>query len=127
MNLLRALILAATLAGCATLERPFSDHLESAAIPMRDCATWFAALDAAVDGAGVRDAQEARIRGFPYLRVDRSLSALRERAASDAAAMHALALRLAALDYAARKAEIANLPDERLAALPLLVLSGLLR
>ena len=127
MNLLRALILAAALAGCATLERPFSDHLESAAVPVRDCAAWFAALDAAVDGAGVRDAQEARIRGFPYLRVDRSLSALRERAASDVAATHALALRLAALDYSARKAEIANLPDERLAALPVVVMTGLRR
>ncbi|HEV8096726.1 MAG TPA: hypothetical protein VGP71_13420 [Burkholderiales bacterium] len=127
MNLLSALILAAALAGCATLERPFSDHLESAAIPVRDCAAWFAALDAAVDGAGVRDAQDARIRGFPYLRVDRSLSALRERAASDVAATQAFALRLAALDYSARKAEIANLPDERLTALPVLLVPGLRR
>ena len=127
MNLLRALILAATLAGCATLERPFSDHLESAAVPVRDCAAWFAALDAAVEGAGVRDAQEARIRGFPYLRVDRSLSALRERAAGDVAATQAFALRLAALDYSARKAEIANLPDERVAALPVMVMSSLRR
>ena len=112
MKPLRALLLAASLAGCATLERPFSDHLESAAVSVRDCAAWFAALDEAVDGAGVRDAQEARIPGFPYLRVDRSLSALRDRAASDVPATQAFALRLAALDYSARKAEIANLPDD---------------
>src|SRR5258706_2856583 len=106
MKALRALALATALAGCATLERPFSDHLESAVLPVRDCAAWFAALDEAVEGAGVRDAQEARIAGFPYLRVDRSLSALTDRAGRDVPATQAFAIRLAALDYAARKAEI---------------------
>src|SRR5688572_5987717 len=102
MNLLRVLLLAA-LAGCATLERPFSDHLGSEAIAVRDCAAWFAGLDEAVDAAGVRDAQESRIAGFPYLRTNRFLSALKHRADTDAG-MHAFALRLAALDYDARKA-----------------------
>ncbi|MGH8673881.1 MAG: hypothetical protein ACREVG_06185 [Burkholderiales bacterium] len=124
MRVLRAMLVAAALAGCATLERPFGDHLESATIAVRDCAAWFAALDEAVDGSGVRDAQEARIPGFPYLRVNRTLSAIRDRAANDVPALQAFALRLAALDYSARKAEIANLPDERLAALPALVAPG---
>jgi hypothetical protein len=66
---------------------------------------------------GVRDAQETRIPGFPYLRVNRFLSAVKSRASSDAG-MQAFALRLAALDYDARKAEIANLPQERIEALP---------
>jgi hypothetical protein len=127
MNPLRALLLATALAGCTTLDRPFSDHLESAAVPVRDCAAWFAALDEAVDSAGVRDAQEARIPGFPYLRVDRPLSALKDRAGRDVPAMQAFALRLAALDYVARKAEIENLPDERLAALPVVLTPSLRR
>ena len=123
MNPFRALLVAVLLAGCATLERPFSDHLESASIPARDCAAWFAALDEAVDGAGVRDAQETRIPGFPYLRVNRFLSALKSRARSETE-MQAFALRLAALDYDARKAEIANLPQERIETLPAQVASG---
>ena len=123
MTRLLALIAAAALAGCATLERPFSDHLDSTAIPVRDCAEWFAALDRAVDDAGVRDAQETRIPGFPYLRANRFMSGIKERADTDAG-MQAFALRLAALDYEARKAEIANLHPEQLGALPALLASG---
>ena len=121
--LLRALLTASALAGCATLEEPFVDHLRSEAIPVRDCAAWYHALDEAIDTAGVRDAQEARVAGFPYLRANRFLSALKHRASTDAG-MQAFALRLAALDYDARKAEIANLPAERLATLPALVATG---
>ena len=84
MNLLRSMLVTVALAGCATLERPFSDHLGSEAIATRDCAAWFAALDEAVDSAGVRDAQEARIAGFPYLRANRFLGALKHRAGTDA-------------------------------------------
>lgn len=115
---------AAALAGCATLDAPFGEHLESPAAPVRACAAWFAALDAEIDDSGARDAQEARIAGFPYLRVNRLLSALRGRAGTNEHALHALADRLGALDTAARKAEVANIPDERLAALPDLVLKG---
>ena len=123
MKRLLALFIGAALGGCATLERPFSDHLESATISVRDCAEWFAALDRAVDDAGVRDAQETRIPGFPYLRANRFLGALKHRSGTDAG-MQAYALRLAALDYEARKAEIANLPADRLGALPALLASG---
>ena len=123
MNPFRAVLVIVALAGCATLERPFSDHLGAASIPVRDCAAWFAALDEAIDGAGVRDAQETRVPGFPYLRVNRFLSAVKSRARSDAE-MQAFALRLAALDYDARKAEIANLPQERIETLPAQVASG---
>jgi len=118
------LLAAAILAGCATLEVPFGAHRESPVVQVRSCAAWFAALDTEIEDAGARDAQEVRIAGFPYLRVNRLLSAMRGRAESNEAALQALADRLAALDTAARKAEIANLPDERLAALPDLVLKG---
>jgi hypothetical protein len=123
VNVFRALLVVAILSGCATLDRPFSDHLQSPVLPERECADWFAALDAAVESAGVRDVQEARIPGFPYLRVNRYLNALKSRARTDAG-IQAYALRLSALDYEARKAEIGNLPEERLAALPLLLTPG---
>lgn len=91
---------------------------------MRGCAEWFQALDEAVGAAGVRDAQDTRIAGFPYLRVNRVLAALAPRASADWNAMHALADRMTGLDLAARRAEIANLPEAQLRALPGLVLDA---
>ena len=109
---------AALAAGCATLEAPFDEHLASEVAPVRDCAQWYARLDAEVDAAGVRDVEEARVAGFPYLRVNRAFAALRDRAARSPAAGDSYADRLAALDLEARRFEIANLPRERLAGLP---------
>jgi hypothetical protein len=109
---------AALAAGCATLEAPFDEHLASDVAPVRDCAQWYARLDAEVDAAGVRDAGEARVAGFPYLRVNRAFAALRDRAARSTAAGDSYADRLAALDLEARRFEIANLPRQRLAGLP---------
>jgi len=123
----RAAILASAallLAGCAATQAPLATHLASEAPQVRACAEWFQALEAEIDAAGVRDAQDARIRGFPYLRVNRVLAALAPGAAADWKALHALADRMTALDLAARRAEIANLPDERLRALPGLVLDA---
>src|SRR5438477_4774798 len=65
------------LAGCATLDEPFRAYLDAPSRQVRDCATWYVALDRAVDEAGVRDAQQTRVPGFPYLRVDRLLASLR--------------------------------------------------
>ena len=61
---------------------------------MRECARWYQALDAEIDAAGVRDAQYARLPGFPHLRVDRPLAGLRERAVQNDAALRAYAERL---------------------------------
>lgn len=109
---MRALTLAAAvlLSACASLEAPFSRHLDSASGPVRECAQWYATLDARVSGAHVRDAQDARIAGFPYLRVNRLLATLRPLAAADDQALQALADRMLALDQEARRAEIGNLP-----------------
>ena len=104
------LVLAALLAACSSLEAPFSRHLESSSGPVRACAEWFASLDAQVSEAHVRDAQDTRIAGFPYLRVDRLLAALRPLAEADEHALRALVDRLLALDQEARRYEIANLP-----------------
>ena len=107
----RALALALALAvGCATAPAPFREHLASDAPQVRDCAEWYRALDGRVAAAGVRDAQEVPVRGFPYLRASRLLAALRARAAGDEAALQALADRMLALDLEARRHEIRNLP-----------------
>ena len=113
-----ALLAAAMLAaGCATLDAPFTGHLESPAPQVRECAEWFRMLDARVEEAGVRDAQETRLAGFPYLRANRLLAALRPIAESSEAALHALADRMLALDLEARRYEIMNLPAGRIADL----------
>jgi hypothetical protein len=67
-------------------------------------------LDERVEAAGVRDAQDARVPGFPYLRANRLLSALRPAARGSEAATQALAEHMLALDQAARHFEILNLP-----------------
>ncbi len=109
----RAFALVATflVAGCATLNAPFDQHLGSEAPQVRECADWYRDLDEQVDMAGVRDAQDARIAGFPYLRVSRLLADLLPRAAANEPALQALADRMLALDLAARRYEIMNLPS----------------
>jgi hypothetical protein len=105
LRLLLAAALAALAAACTTLPPP-------ALLPADDdCARWFDRLDVAVDAHGVRDAQDERIAGLPFLRVDRLA-----RAARDSQPVEAWLARAAALDREARAAEIANLPA---AAFPL--------
>ncbi|MBI2752064.1 MAG: hypothetical protein HYX46_00875 [Betaproteobacteria bacterium] len=111
-------LLALGAAGCATLEEPFRAHRESASPEVRQCADWYSALDREATDAGVRDAQDARIPGFPYLRVNRLLASFRHEAAADERGLRAWADRLLELDVAARRHEIANLPPERFDALP---------
>lgn len=82
--------------GCATSVPP---------VASAECTRWFARLDTAVDAAGVRDAQDEPIPGFPGLRVDRLGMATRGEAGSES-----WLARAAALDRAAREAELANLP-----------------
>jgi hypothetical protein len=111
-----ALAAAAAVSGCAS--SPFSAHLESSAAQVRECAQWYRALDAEIDAAGVRDAQYSRIAAFPYLRVDRPLASLHERAAQSERALHAYTERMLELDIESRRHEIANLPRSRFEALP---------
>ena len=108
-----AVLLAPLLAAaCAVLETVPSAHLDAAAPELRDCAAWFRDLDARVDAAGVRDAQEARLPGYPYLRVNRLLASYRGAAAADETVLRALVERMQALDLEARRHEIENLPPE---------------
>jgi hypothetical protein len=110
-----AAAVAALASGCATLQAPFSGHLDSSAPQVRECAQWFQALDARVEAAGVRDAQDARVAGFPYLRSNRLLASLRPAAEGSNASLHALAERMMALDFEARRYEIMNLPAGQVA------------
>ena len=115
---LAAAFCAAIASGCATLEAPFRDHLESGWPLVRECAEWYRALDQRVDAAGVRDAQDTRVPGFPYLRVSRLLAALRPAAAAHEPALQALGERMLALDLEARRFEIMNLAPEQFGDLP---------
>lgn len=96
-------------AACAAPQR----SLESAAAQHEECAQWFRSLDAEVDAAGVRDAQHARVPGFPYLRVDRMAAAYAPRAAGDEDLLRALVARMQELDLESRRHEIENLSPGR--------------
>lgn len=109
------LVAALAAAGCATRER-LPDHALSP--EARDCAAWYRSLDEQVASAGVRDAQDAPVPGFPYLRVNRFLASYRSFASAGDETLRAWTDRLLRLDAAARRHEIANLPAERLDRLP---------
>ena len=118
-RLAAALALAASLAaagGCATVDPVIADR-ESDRSTVFDCVEWYRNLDAAVEAAGVQDAQATRVRGFPYFRVDRFTASLRDTAGNLDSTMLALSDRLLDLDLEARTHEIANLPRGRLKAI----------
>lgn len=96
-----------TAAGCtATVEKPQRTSDEE----LSRCERLYATLDSAVIGAGVQDGGSARVKGFPYLRVDRFLASYRSQPMSpDETAWWVQ--RMAALDQGARAIELANLPD----------------
>jgi hypothetical protein len=102
-------------AGCASLDaRSTAQYASDPAL--RDCATWYEKLDVTVDAANVRDGGEARVAGFPHLRVNRFLASFRNAVNNDSLAATWLAAMLA-LDRDARNAEISNLPNEALSML----------
>jgi hypothetical protein len=105
------------LSGCATLEEPWRAAAPTQSPAASRCADTFSALDAAVERAGVRDVEARRIRGFPYLRVDRFSAHLRDEAAKDDNAYRQWLSRLQVLDRDARRVEISNLPAAEMHAL----------
>jgi hypothetical protein len=100
------------LVGCASVPDPYavapaSEQL-ARADAVGDCMRRLRDLDARIDAAGVRDAQAARVDGYPFLRVDR-FTASRSPGDRDATAVAQAKLdRMAALDAEARKYEGAN-------------------
>lgn len=87
-----------------TLERP------------KECQAFLTALDQEVVKAGVRDAANYSVPGFPYLRTNRFLARLKED-------IHSEEIReqwsrwMRTLDLEARKKEVSNLPDIFLSSL----------
>lgn len=83
------------------------------------CRRFVARVDAAIDAAGVRDAESTRIDGFPTLRADRLLASYAAHALADPARfpIDDWLGHLRSQDRAARRAEIGNLPIEYLDAL----------
>ena len=111
---MRWLVVGAALAaaGCATVGTEPSALLSSEVKAVRDCAEWYRDLDARVDAAGVRDAQDARLAGFPYLRASRLLASFRDVAAGDEQVLRAHGARMQDVDLRARRVEAASLPGE---------------
>jgi len=95
-----SLALALAAGACTTVAQ-----LPSTPLAGDECTRWFAQLDAAVDAAGVRDAQDETVPGFAFVRIDRLAVATRQ-----TAPLPQWLDRAAALDRQARDAEIANLP-----------------
>jgi hypothetical protein len=110
---MRAVVLwlAVALSACATAPGVFEEHLARGSESEQACARWYQALDRAIDDAGVRDAQNSPVSGFPYLRADRFTASTAERAAASESAMRVFAGRLLELDLEARAFEIQNLPS----------------
>jgi hypothetical protein len=114
------------IAGCTSISGGQPDQrppTELAQLSVASCREHFNDLDATVDAAGARDGGEAQMENFPYVRVNRFLASFATdfqtedaRVSADFAAWVA---ELRALDHAARRAEISNLPTAALATLEL--------
>lgn len=105
----------ALLWGCGALPPRGGVPAESTAEPViaagsttAACTALFQSLDAAIAQAGVADAQSERVAGLPYLRINRFLAALAVDPSGPGFELWVDQLR--ALDRAARRAELANLP-----------------
>ena len=110
-------LVACSAAGCASIDSSFAPQRPFASAESAACAAWFTQLDAAIERAGVRDAGTYRIPGFRYLRVDRFAASFGDEVKDNPPAFDAWALRLQALDAAARAYELKNLPAQFLQAL----------
>lgn len=92
----------------APMPRP-GDVQQTAAMADDRCGRLFAAADAAVGEAGVRDGQAVPVAGFPHLRADRLLAGFADEVATPER-FAAWAERLRRLGAAGWQAELANLP-----------------
>lgn len=95
------------LTGCAT--HPARPMRFGDSGPAGNCADFFASLDRQIASAGVTDSGDCRVKDYPYLRTNRFLASFRKDA-MDRHAFTAWVDHMQALDQAARRHEIANLP-----------------
>jgi len=105
-----AFALAVLAAGCAMLPSPTRSDRAGEKGRLGDCADFFASLDKQTLSAGVIDPGVSRVKGYPYLRVNRFLASFRGQV-EDQAGFEAWTDRMQALDQDARRYEIRNLPD----------------
>ncbi len=119
---LRSVAVAALLvqvAACTVLQDPQQRNLRSTDAVVRDCAQWFGDADARIDAAGVRDAEDSRVAGFPYLRSNRFLASFRNDVAADSSELRAWISHMRDADLLARGVELRALSpatvDETLA------------
>ena len=100
------------LTGCAAVaphrHPAFEGQGRSPAPEVASCVGFWRSLDDAIDEAGVRDGQEVRVTGRPYLRANRLTASLLRTADADDRATLVRTMR--ELDRKARDAELANLP-----------------
>jgi hypothetical protein len=101
-------LLILSLAGCGTVS---ATRVPWEAERPDGCRTLFERLDAVVLETGVRDAADATVPGFPYLRANRFVASLAG-GLSEPAAKAAWTEWMRELDLAAREKEITNLPDD---------------
>jgi len=101
------------LAGCAPL---WVSRIPVSFERPRQCQELLDRLDEAVEKAGVKDASSFSIPGFPHLRTNRFLSALKN-ALKDDEKRKQWSLLMRGLDLDSRKKEIENLPDEKVLSL----------
>ncbi len=120
--LVASLVTAACLAGCATPGDPYAVtpavELLARQDDLGDCMRRLRRFDAAVDAAGLRDVQAARVVGYPFLRVDRFTARWQPAAAETRSVAEARFDRMAALDAEGRRYEeenAASAPEERVA------------
>jgi len=102
------------LSGCASLSGRVMEVWQDAGPELSDCAIWMDELDQVVDAAGVRDAQDVPVKGFPQLRSSRISDAFRAEAARDPAAMADWVDLLHRQGMAGRQVELSNLPESEL-------------
>lgn len=100
-------------AGCAGIDKRVAPDAPAGA---SDAWAFLSELDRLVDRHGVRDAGRFPIPGYPYLRTDRFLGAMRGRLDTPERQRHWVG-RMQQADLEARRREIGNLPPEALAEL----------
>lgn len=93
-------------AACTVLQDPQQRNLRSTDAVVRDCAQWFGDADARIDAAGVRDAEDSRVAGFPYLRSNRFLASFRNGGAADSSEWRAWVSHMRDADLRARGVEL---------------------
>ena len=103
--------MAVSLTGCTAHVAPPAAVVDAAALSVVSCRNLYRNVDAWVKGAGVGDAQSARIPGYPYLRIDRFLAADEVKPDAGSQDFDAWLARLRNLDLQARKFELQDLPD----------------